>query len=180
MKRTVLLGFCLLALAAPAFAINGVGDLGAYADDQGSSCSISAPGNPAPFNIYLVHKFLPGEASSADRFKVVLPAGMTFFAFSTPNTTSGGVLVDISVGYAPCLVADTMIGSLLVQAVAPIANCSYVSVQTADTQTDPIALDCGFIQHVMKAGQAIVNDASCPCTVASEPTSWGKVKALYR
>jgi hypothetical protein len=47
MKRLALLAFVILAVAAPAFAQypdGATGDVSAYADDQGNSCDVAAPG----------------------------------------------------------------------------------------------------------------------------------------
>jgi len=183
MKRFALIGLCVLALAAPAYAINGVGDVDIYADDQGNSCEISAPGNPNPFNVYLVHKFLPGEAATAIRIKVVFPTGMTFFAFNPtpPFVPVGQLTSDYSLGYGTCINTTTNLGAALVQAPTAVADCSYISVLTSDALPEALAVDCNFVEFVVGVGQAIVNPVpGCNCNIATEPTSWGRVKALYR
>lgn len=183
MKRFALLVGILMALASPVFAINGVGDIGLYADDLGNSCEISAPGSPSPFNIYLVHKFLPGEESTGSRFKVQFPAGIIFFAFSAnPSMVPGGTLTaDQTIGYGSCVTANTSLGFALVQAPSAVAACSYVSILGSDFTGLVQATNCSFEEFIVGAGQAIVNpDDSCHCNIATHQSTWGKVKSLYR
>lgn len=183
MKRFAIMVLFLLALASPAFAINGVGDISLYADDQGNSCEISAPGSPSPFNIYLVHKFLPGEESTGSRFKVSFPAGIVFFAFSAnPSMVPGGTLTsDQTIGYGSCVTATTSLGYALVQAPSAVAACSYVSILGSDFTGLVQSTNCLFEERIPGVGQAIVNpDVSCPCNIATHQSTWGKVKSLYR
>lgn len=180
MKRFGLMVVFLLVLAAPAFADNGVGDVSVYADDQGNSCDVTNPGSGI-INVYIVHKFLPGEEATASRFKVEFPSGILFLAFSTSFVPLGTLTTDISIGYGVCVTSNTHIGTALCQGVGPTTACSYITVANADILPNPISTTCLFEERTMGAGQAIVNnDGSCPCNIAAESTSWGRVKALYR
>jgi opacity protein-like surface antigen len=183
MKRFALLVVLLMALATPVFAINGVGDIGIFADDQGNSCEIAALGSPAPFNIYIVHKFLPGEESTGSRFKVSFPAGIIFFAFSAnPSMVPGGTLTsDQTIGYGSCVTANTSLGFALVQAPSAVTECSYVSVLGSDFTGLVQATNCSFEEFIAGAGQGIVNpNDGCRCNIATHQSTWGKVKSLYR
>jgi hypothetical protein len=74
-----------------------------------------------------------------------------------------------------------MLGSALFNSSGAVAACSYVSVVNADNFVNPIATDCLFGEYPIKTGQAIVNpDGSCQCNVATQPSTWGRVKSLYR
>jgi hypothetical protein len=177
MKQIALLALCLLAVAAPAFAINGVGDISIYADDQGNSCALLLPGGP-PVDTYIVQKFLPGEGSTGCRFKVIIPNGV-FSSFSTTFVPVGNYTGDLSIAYGVCIQTTTVIGKITFFTAAP--TCGYVSIVAADNFANPIATDCLFGEYTVKTGQGIMNpDGTCVCQVANQPTSWGKVKALYR
>ncbi len=183
MKRIALLAVCLVALAAPAFAqINPqVGDISMYSDDQGSNCNITANGGGAFLQPYMIQKFSNGGGCTGIRFKITVPTGMSIVGFSTQYVPVGSVAGDLSIAYGICQSTQFVVGQLQVLSLTASPACSYVSVVAADNFANPIATDCLFGEYPIKTGQAIVNaDGSCPCSVATEPTSWGKVKALYR
>jgi hypothetical protein len=175
MKRFALMVLVLLAMASTAMA-QGVGDISVYADDQGNSCDLTLPGFT---NWYVVHKFKPGEGSTSSRFKVVPPAGAVIQAFNTTFVPVGDIKTDISVGYGTCINSTTNLGNIIVTGAA--AACSYVSVLPPDIGGPVLATDCSFGEYTAGAGQGIVgNDGSCPCNIATQPSTWGKVKSLYR
>jgi hypothetical protein len=181
MKRFALIMVSLLALSAPAYA-QKVGDLSAYADDTGSNCNITVPGS-GTLNVYLVHKFSDGGGATGVRFKATFPASGVILAtfVGTPFSAIGTAQSDLSVGYGGCITTTTSIGYLLFSVTGAVAACSYVSFVAPDGHADVTATDCGFTEFHLKTGQGIMNpDGTCQCDIATEPTSWGKVKALYR
>jgi hypothetical protein len=183
MKRFALLMVCLLALAAPAFGqIEGkVGDISAYADDQGSNCNITAPGGGGLVTVFVVHKFSDGGGATGARFKGVAPGGLSFVAFNTPFVPIGNFSQDLSLGYGLCITETTSLGSALyVNATAPAA-CSLLTIAAADNFANPIATDCLFGEYTVKTGSAIMNPTgACQCNIATQPSTWGRVKSLYR
>ena len=187
MKRTALMIVSLLtlALAAPAFA-TAVGDISAYTDDQGSSCTINAPGGGGLLNVYVVHKFSDGGSATGSRFKVTFPAtGLSYVTFATTFTPIGNPTTDLSLGYGTCISTTTNLGNLLFINTVAVPACGYVSFTAPDggILPNPIATDCLFGEYPVKTGQAIMNpDGSCggACNVATEASTWGKVKSLYR
>src|SRR5262249_35019512 len=95
-------------------------------------------------------------------------------------TPIGNVTSDESLGYGSCVSTTTNLGNLLFINTAAVPACGYVSVVAADNFANPIATDCVFGEYTVKTGQAIMNpNAGCQCNIATQPTSWGKVKALY-
>jgi hypothetical protein len=185
MKRFSLLmvSLLVLALAAPAYAqlLTHVGDISAYADDLGSSCNITAPGGGGLLTVYVVHKFTDGGGATGSRFKGTFPSGLSFVAFNTPFVPIGNFTTDLSLGYGFCISTTTSLGSALFINATASPACSYVSIVAADNFVNPIATDCSFGEYTVKTGQAIVNpNGTCQCNVPTQPTSWGKVKALYR
>jgi hypothetical protein len=183
MKRIALLTLFVLALASSAFAQTTglVGDISAYADDQGNVCNLNSPGGGALVTVYIVHKFSDGGGATGSRFKATFPAGLSFLAFTTAFVPIGNLSTDLSLGYGACLSSTTSLGSALLSSTSPSPTCSYFSIVAADNFPDPIATDCSFGEFTVKTGQGIVNpDGTCQCNIATEATSWGKVKALYR
>ena len=78
-----------------------------------------------------------------------------------------------------CVSASSVITNEIFAGAVPA--CSYVSLVAPDGHAEATATDCGFTEFTIKTGQGIMNpDGSCQCNIATEPTSWGKVKALYR
>jgi len=184
MKRIGLLFILILAIAAPVFAQypdGATGDISAYADETGSACDLAANGGNAPVPLFIVHKFSDGGGATGCRFKITTPAGMSIFGFNTTFVPIGQVTSDLSLGYGVCINATTSLGSVIAFSSTPSPLCSYVSVVAADNFSDPISTDCSFGEYKVETGQAIVNnDGNCPCNIATQPSSWGKVKSLYR
>jgi hypothetical protein len=185
MKRFALIMVCLLALAAPAFAQTAghVGDISAYADDTGSSCNVNAPGGGGLLNVYIVHKFSDAGGATGCRFKVLFPAtGLSYVTFATTFTPIGNPTTDLSLGYGSCVTTTTNLGNLLFINTAAVPANGYITFTAPDggIYPNPIATDCLFGEYQVKTGSAIVNgDGTHQCDIATQPTSWGKVKALY-
>jgi hypothetical protein len=180
MKRFGLLMLVLVVLASPAFGRDPVGDVSAYADAAGTDCNITDNGGGGLLTIYVVHKFRPGESANGLRFKMDSPAGATwnYLSFSSTFTTVGQANSDISVGYGVCQSTTTTTGSALYLSIVASPSCGYVNFVPGFTPV--IATACDFGEHPLDHGQGIVNPTgACQCNVATQPTSWGKVKALY-
>ena len=180
MKRFGLLMLVLLVVSAPAFGREPVGDISVYADAAGSSCNITD--NGGLLQIHLVHKFRAGEGATGCRFMVQPPAGSnwSYIAFSTTFTAVGQPNSDVSLGYGPCQTTDVDLGTILYTSITPSPACGYINILPGLPGT-VIATDCIFGQHLLDHGQGIANpNGTCQCTIATEPTSWGRVKALYR
>jgi len=184
MKRFGLSFLLILAIAAPAFAQypDGlVGDISAYGDEAGSTCDLVANGGNAPVPLFIVHKFSDGGGATGCRFKVTIPTGLSVFGFNTTFVPIGQVGSDLSLAYGVCINATTSLGSLIAFSTTASPACSYVSVVAADNFSDPIATDCIFGEYRVPTGQSIVNnDGNCPCDIATQPSTWGRVKSLYR
>ena len=174
----------LLSILAPVFALAGVGHLGIYADDQGTTCELRDPGNSL-ITGYIVHKFgLPGDNATGCRFRIEVPAAATwmYLTFSTPFVPVGTANLDLSVDYGVCLETTTLIGSALWYSTTPCPPCGAIAMKPAPGFETMIATDCTFAEFPISGYNAVVNaDASCCCDCwATRPSTWGSVKALYR
>jgi hypothetical protein len=150
MKRFALLFMVILAVAAPAFAQypdGPTGDISVYADDQGNSCDVAANGGGSLVTAFVVHKFSDGGSATGCRFKVTLPANLTYLSFSTTFVPIGQANSDLSLGYGVCISETTSLGSVLALSGVASPACSYISVVAADNFSDPITTDCSFGEY---------------------------------
>jgi hypothetical protein len=166
MKKLLLLTVALLSIAGVATADH----IGIYTDATGSSCSFVPGFTTTPT---IIHKFSAGTTGS--RFKVTFPAGSSFFAFNTPFSPLGVLNSDISVGYGTCLNGSIPIGTIIA-----ILAAGLMQVEPADLYSFILFTDCNFVELVASGGGAIIGSSGGECTNPVQPSTWGKVKSLYR
>ena len=168
MKKVLLLMVAVLMISSVAMASH----IGVYSDGTGASCALGAPGvfNPSAT---VIEKFSTG--SVATRFKVVFPAGTAFFGFNTPYVPVGALTTDISIGYGTCLS-----GSIVLGTINAIYGAGQGDVLVADLQASILYVDCSFGEHPATGGSFYVGGQGDCKEVATEATTWGSVKALYR
>jgi len=167
MKKVLLLMVACLMVSGVASANH----FGVYLDGTGSSCDLGAPGfNPGAT---VIEKFSLGSTGS--RFKVTLPAGTSFFGFNTPFVPIGSLPSDLSLGYGQCLN-----GSIVLGTITAIYTAGTLSVLPADNFTNIIFTDCLFGEYNATGGNAYVGGTGNCNEVATEASTWGNVKALYR
>ena len=169
-------------------AVGAAGTIDLFSDPVGGSCII-ADHEPGPLTIYVLHRNT--EAVAAAQFAVVGDPGFTasFLSMTVPsNFLFIGTPEDLSIAYQGCLSGSFLIATLTYQGYGTSTACSHVWVRPAPTSPIPgeIAVldECSFHLAVGATwGPLVVNYLNqCPawCIVATEPTSWGKIKALYR
>jgi hypothetical protein len=167
MKKVLLVMVGVLMISSVAMADH----FGVYTDNTGSSCLL-APGFTSGATV--IEKFSAGSTGS--RFKVSLPAGTQFFSFSTGFTPVGDIRTDLAVGYGVCIPGDIVIGTLVA-----ILTPGTIQVLPSDGGfANIIYTDCGFAEKPATGGTAHVGEAGGCNEVATEPSTWGQVKALYR
>jgi hypothetical protein len=168
MKKVLLLMVAVLMVSSVAMADH----IGVYSDASGSSCLV---GSGFQSNVTVIHRSLLGATGS--RFKITLPAGSAFFAFNTSYVPVGNMQTDLSLGYGDCLTGSFVIGTI-------VANLTSgtISVLPADTFVSIIYTDCTFAELPATGGNAYVAPATGNCNepLATEQSTWGQVKALYR
>jgi hypothetical protein len=166
MKKLLLLCACLMALTTTARAEYIV----IYADQAGTQCSlayaISAP-------VYVFDYFGYSASGAKFRFDTTNAPGTTLLWFTSPYSFTGDANSLISMDYGGCVSAQGpafMIGTLYLN-----AACGSLAV------TDVTLIDC---QHQETTGNYgwflnICGPPTCPPD-ASERSTWGSVKSLYR
>jgi hypothetical protein len=167
MKKVLLLMVAVLMVSSVAMADH----IGVYSDASGTSCSLAAGFNTTNA---VIHKFTIGATGS--RFKVTVPAGTAVFSFSTPYTPVGNITSDLSLGYGQCLSGSIVLGNIIAQFTAGTG-----AVVAADLQPFILYTNCLFAELPATGGTYYVGSTGdCLEPNATEPSTWGSVKALYR
>lgn len=169
MKKVLLLMVAVLMVSSVAMADH----FGVYADNTGASCSL-AVGFQSGTTAAVIEKFTTGTTGS--RFKVTLPAGSSFFSFSSPYTPIGNLTSDLSLGYGGCQGP----GSVVLGNIIAILNPGSGQVLPADLFANIIYTNCVFAELPATGGTYYVGSTGNCNEIATEPTTWGQVKALYR
>lgn len=153
-------------------------ELRIYSDASLTDSSID-DGAPRIVNLYVVEKgTFPGATGS--RFSIKPSAGFTGVWLSDASSflPFGQSPTDLSVVYGACIPPPILVVTMTYQLFGTSAPCSELHVAPADGQKWVVAPDvgCFFTEDIITdLGRLEVN-----CPVATEPTTWGKVKALYR
>ncbi len=170
MKRVLLLLNLVLVVNAPAsFAISHIG---IYRDATGQSCTLDPGYNNS---VVVMHRY----AWDADwiHFRVDFSnaAGSTFISFSTPYITVGSLTTDLLLAYnGSCMSGDIVVGTI-----TAILEGGYLEVTPGDGYPVIEVDDCWFQMLPATGGRAYIG-TECTLPVATEQTTWGSVKALYR
>jgi hypothetical protein len=162
--------------------------INSFSDPEGLNCII-ADDHVGPITVYIFHWATPGAV--ALQFRVETGAGFTGF-FVSHQVPPGFLDIgtppdDYVVSYPGCLSGRFLISTLTYFGLGTSEPCSHIWIRPAPTSPIPgeiVVADCNF-QYVVgtTSGPAVVNDdGSCwPwCIGPVEPSTWGKVKALYR
>jgi hypothetical protein len=169
-----------LVVSTPAFAAHSIG---IYDDPLAVSCQISDPGGPSTKLIYIVHTNELVVAVGGSAWTLEWDAGMTmtFINDSSPFFHVGNAQDGISMAYSPCAGGTFLIDTVSMMSAGTSAPCSRFRLGPHPSLGLSI-LRCGsFDPMAFVPGEGIVNaNASCACSVATEPTTWGTIKSLYR
>jgi hypothetical protein len=171
MKKLVTLALLLITSAAPAFADH----IGIYRDATGQSCRLD-PGYNA--TTVVMHRYSQGTTGVQFKVDFSNAPGSTFISFDTPFMPVGSITTSLSVGYGLCLQGDFVIGTIT-------ANLSpgHLEVVKADGYSFLFHEDCLFGGYPATGGTAIIGPEGsddCNDTTATDQSTWGHVKALYR
>jgi hypothetical protein len=167
MKKVLLLMVAVLMIASVATA----DVIGVYTDATASSCVLAAGFTSSAT---VIHKFTAGATSS--RWKIAFPAGTQFFSFATAFVPIGSPVNDLALGYGQCLSGSFALGTLVA-----ILTPGQMDVLAADGFPEILYTDCNFGEHPGFGGHAYVAVTAGPCDPnASQNSTWGQVKALYR
>jgi len=181
MKKFVLTAMLLAIAATPALA--QVEGLGLFADQAGLNCEVT-DAVAGIKRVYVVH--LNSIGATGSEFLVDTSAStMALIVASVPAgfLSIGSSDTGVSIAYQECKIGTFLVMTLTFDNFGDSAPCSRLRMLEDPTATPPARIwaDCSSQPHDFPGGQAIVNaDVTCPCDVATEATTWGTIKALYR
>ena len=182
MNKPALVAVILGVFATPAL---GAHSIGIYADPGALSCEISDPGGAVMKTFYVVTTNATQVPFGGSVWKLEWDAGMTMTWVgddASPYFSVGNARDGISIAYSPCQGGTFKIDTVTMMSFGTSAPCSRFRLAPHPTQGGPKSLSCGgFSPLPIVPGEGIVNaNPTCSCNVATAPTTWGSVKALYR
>jgi len=180
MKKALLLTLVLVCSATVAF--GQAGTIGLYADPAGADCHI--PDVVAGLGtVYVVHTNTAG--ATASQFAAPLPScyiGVYLSDTAIFPVTIGSSQTGVAIGYGACygspidilhisLFNQALTGPCCAWSVVPDPNVVSGQIEVVDC-VNALLFGNGFTSYING------ND-NCPCTVATEETTWGAVKSIY-
>ena len=178
MKRLFILAWLVLAATPAGSAAQARIDL--YADAAMSGCEILDTG-PMFLEVHMVYS---GPAANAVRFRAPKPecwVGAMFVGDIIPFISTGNSQLDLMIGFGDCLSGQVHMGFARYYATGQAMTCCVLPVLPA---FQFVYSDCGYAEHPLAAGQSVVinpNEACrCQQPLPTEPSTWGRVKSLYR
>jgi hypothetical protein len=167
-KRILLLMVAVLMISSVAMADH----IGIYSDGTGSSCTIAAGFTSGST---VIHQQTPGTTGSRWYLD---SSGLVggIFAFNANYNTVGNYANDLSIAYGQCLAGPIVLGTILMNATGGV-----IVVKPAQGFLDIIVTACDFGEHPASGGFAYIGGTGiCQTPFATEQSTWGQVKALYR
>jgi hypothetical protein len=172
MKKVLLLMVAVLMISSVAMSAP---HYGVYSDCSGSSCQLAAGFSSTNA---LVEKFSTGTTGCRLKVDFSTAPGTAFFSFVTPFVPIGQLNSDLSLGYGGCFSGTTCLGTI----VASWGASGFVTVTASDGYPNIIYTDCSFAELVGHGGTANIGSTTGGCNEpnATQPSTWGQVKSLYR
>lgn len=172
---------CLAALLM-ATEVFGFSRLQVYADQGLTQCTL-LDNAPRIVNIYI--SATSYECGTGVQFRVTESAGFTGVWLSdvSPYTSVGNSRTDIAIGWGFALTTGEIAILNMTYQMLGTSACSTISIAPLPGFLAPECSGCLFVLLPCTVGAPLhVNcDGSFNCNpVATEPSTWGSVKALYR
>ena len=175
MKRTLLIGVCIVFCASMAFVQNG--SIAVFSDLGGSDCNFVDAGSLVQVQIF--HVSTPGATASEWMLDVTQVnwshlGDTADFALVIGKSTTGA-----SISYEACLVGNVklMIVNFFGSNAAP---CGLIGIVAAPGKAGVRSVDCDENSLLITGGEGRVNsDGTCTCAVPVNETTWGSIKSLY-
>ena len=171
--------------------------IGIFTDGSYDNCEFSDD-SPDTLTAYVVHKNMPfSTGSRASRFQVRSGGGFTgtwiseqvaSYAWYSDPLAIGNSQDGVAVAYILCLPSPILIVTVKYWCVGTSPPCSYLEVvPDPKSINDSIeSVDCDYNLVLSTEGRRLYfnSDGTCDCaegiSTATESTTWGRVKALYR
>jgi len=192
MMARILLPLLIISLMSPAAAHAASGGrIALYSDAGLSECALTDM-SAGVADVYVFHNvqgsavlylgvagisfaLLPSSGFDGTWLEDIVPAGL-----GANGTSPSGT----NVGSLTCWFRDKLLLHVRYQVQGGSSSCSFLQAVPYPGFPSIDALTCGTGEPIPVDGDRIfVNpDGSCPCDVpvAIEPTTWGRIKAMYR
>jgi hypothetical protein len=185
MNKVLLPIFVLMFCAGTVFAQQG--SIGIFSDVVGVDCNLLDVGmGLGAYNV--VHTGTTGSMACA--FVAAHPACLTATYLSDTHpfpVTIGSSQTGVAVGYGSCRVGAIHVLTINYFTMGTTPACCYYPVTCDPRESNRCAgglldtVDCSQHPAVASPGFGMINaNQSCLCSVPTEDTTWGQVKALYR
>lgn len=174
--RTTLIALAILVLSTSAQA--SLWELHIYSDAALTDSNL-IDDSPRIVNLYVVERGTFRGATGV-RFAVEGGPGFTgvWLSDATTHFKVGTSPIDIAVAYGACIPPPIVVITMTYELFGTSSPCSELRVVPPACCSGVVAPDveCSFTEGQITDLRSLrVN-----CPVATEPTTWGKVKALYR
>lgn len=191
MQKVLLIVVACLVFAPIPAAANPIpwgGPISAYADPAGSDLCLYDTGEGI-LTVYIVDNrayWYPATGATASQFAAPKPACLegTYLDESSPFVTAGNSQSGIIVMYGGCRVEGPFLILTIRYTVhgATPAGCAYEVVpDPADPTGEVTFVDCTPAVVTAWGGVAYINGYGGLCDeVATDETTWGRIKSLYR
>jgi hypothetical protein len=161
-----------------------------YSEYNGSTC-FAVDRSPGTLTVYVYHDAIGPDGAAGSYFRIVTGGGFTGEYLSESygsHATLGSMRDGIHVIYdGACLDGPVWVAQISYTTYGTSPSCSYVAIVAhPDAASGMIEVDdCNYALHATPVSELrlMINWGwSCQpwCIVATEETTWGKVKALYR
>jgi hypothetical protein len=160
--------------------VKAQGSLRLYADPAFTQCTLSDTA-PGVVSVYVALTVLDADGV---RFRVAASPGFTgvWLSDATPYYMVGSSPIDLGVGFNKCLSGRNLVATITYQLFGT-STCSELAIAAPVGFLWPFFDTCDFTEYpLFNNGPLHVNcSGSFDCNpVPVEPSTWGKVKSLYR
>jgi hypothetical protein len=177
-SAVVIAGICLAGVPSAA---TSSGRLSLYTDASFTNCAL-ADAAPGVVTVYMAE--WSDYGATGLRFRIAGSPGFTgvWLSETSPFVTVGNSKTDLSIGFGLCLTNRFLVLTMSYQMFGT-STCSQLSIVAAAGQREPICTACSFGEYPCYGYDPLhVNcGGSFECNpVSTEPSTWGRVKSLYR
>ncbi len=181
--RPIAIVFCLALLPSSTHADH----IGLY-DDPVNLCWASTPPVATLFTVYVIDRFSTGSTSAAYRVQAALPPGVLLL--SGADLTCPGICINPQDPFAgaytiprACSTEDWPIYRFTFMHFGLDGSCYQLRIVAHPDFATPVTYDCNANPAPATGGRFSImqyHEQCDDCTVGTESTTWGAVKALYR
>jgi len=173
MKRTLLIGVCMVFCASMAFAQNG--SIAVFSDIDGADCNFADAGGLV--QVYIWHANSPG--ATASEWMLEVPGWTHLGDLPDFELVIGKSTTGASISYEACLLGNFKLMTVnFLGSAAPA--CELIRIVAAPSKPGVRAVDCEENSLLIPGGEGRINpDGTCTCAVPVKETNWGKIKSLY-